>query len=99
MESCNPTNPVNNSIFNKAVQVVDKTASAGMASQRADTANASRDALLLTESLRAAYNAPDVRADKVAAIKAKLDNGTYKVDAAAIAFALISEEKALLSLQ
>lgn len=58
-----------------------------------DTLAASgQDAFLMTEALRIARNTPDIRQDKVTAIKARIANGTYEVDAAAIALALIRDE-------
>ena len=50
------------------------------------------NALLLTEALRSAQNAPDVRSEKVAELRAKIEAGTYKIDAAQIAMALIRDD-------
>lgn len=61
----------------------------------ADTINVSRDALLLTEALRTAQNTPDVRIDKVEALRAKLANGTYEIDVKRIAASLIREDPGL----
>lgn len=54
------------------------------------------DAVLLTEALRAAQNAPDVRAEKVAALRASVLAGTYDVDVKAVAKALIRDDFELL---
>ena len=51
--------------------------------------------VLLTEALAAAHSAPDVREDKVAAIKARLAAGTYRVDTAHITEALLRENPEL----
>ncbi len=47
--------------------------------------NISSEASLLAEGLKVANEAPDVRTDRVAALKAQIKNGTYKVDAKAVA--------------
>ena len=38
-----------------------------------------------------AQNTPDIREDKVAAIKAKIANGTYEIDSGRIADGLLNE--------
>ncbi len=60
-----------------------------------DTISVSRDALLLTEARRTAQNTPDVRADRVAELRAQVANGTYTIDAQAIAESLVREEPSL----
>ncbi|MDE5878500.1 MAG: flagellar biosynthesis anti-sigma factor FlgM [Desulfovibrio sp.] len=60
-----------------------------------DTISVSRDALLLTEARRTAQNAPDVRAERVAELRAQVANGTYNIDAQAIAESLVREEPSL----
>ena len=60
-----------------------------------DTISVSRDALLLTEARRTAQNAPDVRADRVAELRAQVADGTYTIDAPAIAGSLVREEPSL----
>lgn len=60
-----------------------------------DTISVSRDALLLTEARRTAQNTPDVRADRVAELRAQVANGTYNIDAQAIAESLVREEPSL----
>lgn len=47
--------------------------------------------LLLTEALNAAYNAPDIRQDRVEAIRAQIANGTYEIDSERLAESLIRE--------
>ena len=54
-----------------------------------------RDALLLTQALRTAQSAPDVRMEKVAALKSRVDAGTYAIDTMSLARALVREEPGL----
>lgn len=49
----------------------------------------SANAKLADEALAIAKNSPDVRPDKVAALKAAIANGTYKVDSKALADRMI----------
>ena len=60
-----------------------------------DTVSVSQDALLLTEARRTAQNTPDVRAEKVAALRIQVSNGTYKPDSQLIAANLVREEPGL----
>lgn len=60
-----------------------------------DKISVSQDALLLTEARRTAQATPDIRQDKVDAIRMQVENGTYKVDNKLIAENLIREESAL----
>jgi negative regulator of flagellin synthesis FlgM len=59
----------------------------------------SPDAALLAEGVQEAKAAPDARADKVAELKAAIQNGTYKIDARAVADRMLqsSFEEAVLS--
>lgn len=65
---------------------------------RGDTVSVSQDALLLTEARRAAQNAPDIRSDKVEALRVQVANGTYTPDSKLIAAGLIREEPGLFRL-
>ena len=69
--------------------------SAETPSPQGDTVTVSQDALLLTEARRTAQNAPDVRAEKVEALRTQVSNGTYKVDSNRIAASLVREEPGL----
>lgn len=60
-----------------------------------DTISVSLDALLMTEARRAAQGAPDVRQEKVAALKEQVSNGTYRVDNHRVAASLLREESGL----
>ncbi len=60
-----------------------------------DTVTVSQDALLLTEARRTAQNTPDVRAEKVEALRIQVSNGTYKPDSKLTAANLVREEPGL----
>ncbi|WP_298994971.1 flagellar biosynthesis anti-sigma factor FlgM [uncultured Desulfovibrio sp.] len=64
-------------------------------SPQGDTVSVSQDALLLTEARRTAQNTPDVRAEKVEALRIQVSNGTYKPDSKLIAANLVREEPGL----
>lgn len=57
-----------------------------------DTISLSNEAKLRTEAHRAATNAPDVRQEKVDALKAQVDSGAYTVDSRQVAEKLVKEE-------
>lgn len=59
----------------------------------------SDDSGLLAEGVQAAKNSPDIRAERVAQLKAAIRGGTYKVDAHAVADKMIqgSLEEDILS--
>lgn len=60
-----------------------------------DRINVSFDGVLRTVALSSAMNAGDVRQEKVDAIRASLDNGTYTIDSRKIATKLVQDEKAI----
>lgn len=66
-------------------------------SQQGDTVSVSQDALLLTTARSTAQNTPDVRAEKVEALRIQVANGTYKPDSKLIAANLVREEPGLFS--
>jgi negative regulator of flagellin synthesis FlgM len=51
----------------------------------------SDDAQMAREAFQVAKNTPDVRKDKVAALKAAIKNGTYKVDNQKVAESMLQE--------
>ncbi|MDY7001069.1 MAG: flagellar biosynthesis anti-sigma factor FlgM [Thermodesulfobacteriota bacterium] len=57
-----------------------------------DTASLSADAKLRAAALAEAKAAPDMRGDKVALLKAKVQDGTYEPDSKAIAGKMVAEE-------
>ena len=64
---------------------------------RMDTVSVSEEAMLRTEAYRAAMNGPDVRQDKVDALKDRISNGTYQINSRQIAAGMLGMEKALLT--
>jgi len=61
-------------------------------SSKGDQVQFSDEALLRTEAYKAATAAPDVRRDKVEAIKAQIANGTYEIDSQKIAERMLSDD-------
>lgn len=61
----------------------------GGAARRTDRVMFSAAALDLSRALRAASDASDVRMERVEALRAAIDGGTYRVDADGIADALV----------
>lgn len=96
----NPLDPYNQARLDKADQASGKAtarnattnASAG---ETGDRVSLSPEALLRTEAFSAAMNAPEVRAEKVAEIKARVNAGEYEIDSRAIASGLLTEEPGL----
>ncbi len=79
-------------------QHADKRAVTGQAAQApatGDRVSVSAQAKLYTEAYTAASNAPEVRQDKVAALKTQVDNGTYQVDSRKIAEKLLQSDLAI----
>lgn len=72
--------------------------SAGSDAVRGDTVSVSQNALLLTEARRTAQNTPDVRAEKVQALRIQVANGAYKPDSRLMAASLIREEPGLFQI-
>lgn len=63
-----------------------------------DMTRMARNGRLLNEALKSAHSAPDVREDKIAALRAKIASGAYQIDTARIARALIREEPGLFQI-
>lgn len=59
---------------------------------KGDRVSVSNEARLRTEAYRTALNAPEVRQEKVNAIKARVDAGEYQIDSHRVAEKLIKEE-------
>ncbi len=57
-----------------------------------DRVSVSDEARLRTEAYRTALNAPEVRQEKVTALKAQVDAGEYQIDSQKVAEKLIREE-------
>ncbi|NMC48423.1 MAG: flagellar biosynthesis anti-sigma factor FlgM [Desulfovibrio sp.] len=62
-----------------------------------DTVTLSGNAQLFSQAIREAQTAPDVRADRVAELKAQVESGTYQPDSRKIAEKLLLSEIDLLS--
>lgn len=73
----------------------NRTSSGSTDASQGDTVSVSQDALLLTEARRTAQNTPDVRAEKVEALRIQVSDGTYKPDSKLIATNLVREEPGL----
>jgi len=65
---------------------------------KGDRVSLSNTARLHTEAMRAANDAPDVRREKVEALKAKVEAGEYQVDSRKVATKIIEEEHELFKL-
>ena len=59
---------------------------------RQDRVSLSDEARLMAEAAHTANTAPDVRAERVAELKARVDNGTYSVDNRALAAAIVRDD-------
>lgn len=64
-------------------------------STQGDRVSLSDEAKLRTEAYSAALAAPDVRQEKVDALKSKVESGEYQVDSRAVAEKLLKEEQDL----
>ncbi|MBO4368994.1 MAG: flagellar biosynthesis anti-sigma factor FlgM [Desulfovibrio sp.] len=63
-----------------------------------DSVSVSQDARLLAEASKTAQNAPDIRQEKVEALRIQVQNGTYRPDSTLIAASLLREEPGLFTL-
>lgn len=61
----------------------------------ADAVDHSHAALLLTEALHTAQNAPDLRQERIDDLRARIANGTYEIDEVRLAARLLAEEPQL----
>lgn len=72
----------------------DAKKSSSVKQSTAEKVKWSDDAKLMSEGLQAVKDAPDVRTDKIAALKAKIAAGTYKVDPDALAEKMLNDSLA-----
>lgn len=86
------TNNVNRT-ESRRVEPADAARPARQIDGEATEVSLSSDALALQRALKAVQEAPDVRDDLVQAIRAKLEDGAYQVDADALAERLLSRLK------
>ena len=97
----NPIDPYNNpKLGNNATQGVGQAAgraanTSAPAAETGDRVSLSPEGRLRTEAFTSAMNAPDVRAAKVAELKARVESGQYTPDSNAIAQKLLAEEPGL----
>ncbi len=84
---------VDNRVDNRA----GSHASQGAAAAQADTVSVSEEAVLRTEAYRSAMGAPDVRQDKINAIKDRIASGTYEINPHRIAANILRDDNALYS--
>lgn len=64
---------------------------------RMDTVSVSDEAMLRTEAYRTAMSGPDMRQDKIDAIKGRIADGSYQIDSRQIAASMLGMEKAMLA--
>ena len=84
---------------NQARAERERRASAAAPQQTSgDKSTVSEEARLRAEAYSSAVAAPETRADRVAAIKALVDNGEYQIDTKQIALKLLQEDAELLGL-
>lgn len=74
---------------------VDSLSSLASASQRGANIEISDKARLMQKANEIARNTPDSRADKVAALKKSISDGSYHINSAAIADRLVDEHLAM----
>ncbi len=65
------------------------------AAPQGDRVSLSNDARLRTQAFSTAMSAPDVRQERVDALKTQVDSGTYVVDSRKVAEKLLQEETEL----
>lgn len=63
--------------------------------ERNEEATLAHESRLLNEALTVALNSPDVRQDRIDALRARIADGTYEIDARSIAESLLRENPAL----
>ena len=96
----NPLDPYAQTRLDKADQAASKIASRNAAAnapagETGDRVSLSPEAKLRTEAFSTAMNTPEVRAAKVAELKARVEAGTYEIDSRAIASKMLAEEPGL----
>ena len=70
---------------------VDGAHGNGGSGRRTDRVQFSSAALDLSRALRSVSDAPDVRTDRVEALRTAIENGTYQIDAEGIAQSLVEQ--------
>ncbi len=87
-----------NTMVNKAQEATTGKSTSDKSSlvRNGDEVNLSEDSKLMAEAYRSAMKTEDVRLEKIAEIKEKIDAGTYVIDSQQIAKNIISSELDLL---
>ncbi|MCH8886327.1 MAG: flagellar biosynthesis anti-sigma factor FlgM [SAR324 cluster bacterium] len=75
----------------KSRQTDQRAKQSGEAAAKESSPVVSRTSLTATRVKEAIRNTPDIRADRVDAVKIKIQSGTYRVDADQLASKLIAE--------
>lgn len=78
-----------------AAQTAAKSTSSAGAQSAGDKVNVSFDGMLRTSAFATAMRTPDVRQEKVDAIRQSIDDGSYVIDNHKIATKLVQDEKAV----
>ena len=82
---------------NKEKNALAQDAAVKSAGRLGDRVSLSPEAKLMMVAQQAMTTAPDVRADKVAELKSKVESGTYVADSQKIATSLLGFDKAMAS--
>lgn len=97
----NPNQPINAYQTDRSQEARQARFSSNSQSQEIDSStqgdrvSVSQNAVLLTEARRTAQATPDVRQEKVDALREQVTNGTYQVDTTQLASKLLAEEGGL----
>ena len=96
----NPLDPYNQTKLTNTGQTGKTTGRAApnapaQGAETGDRVSLSPEAKLRTEAFTTAMNTPEVRAEKVAALKAQVESGEYQIDSKAIAAKLLAQEPGL----
>ncbi|MDL2209864.1 flagellar biosynthesis anti-sigma factor FlgM [Desulfovibrio sp. OttesenSCG-928-O18] len=91
----NPLDPYSRTKLTATNNQAPQRAAQGVSAPQGETGDRvslSPEAKLRTEAFTSAMSAPNVRAEKVAALKAQVESGEYTPDSKAIAAKLLAEE-------
>lgn len=98
MEIINTVSTRVESAFGASVRILETASTLNVDNSSVeDGSEVTRDAFLLTEALRTAQQTPDVRADKISTLKARIAAGEYFIDDNILARNLVAEDSALFT--